>query len=255
MKKINQILLLFIISFLLWGCQTTKQKIYTDSGVNYKDTDWNATFFQSHRFPSRDSVQWVKEGDNNFLRFRLKDKDKGYASTDRIVTRRAPYMERAEVTQRIGLKTKSKYQIKFSARFVQGFENDKGEVFFQIHQENKICKIGPILKLQFNRGRLVLHVINANNSKFTHKEYFATKYLSQLKDKWNKFKVVYDAEKKIISLYLNDNFLIRNINHAENSCATPYLKFGIYRKGNKDEPNKLSVVDFDKFQITEIKTK
>ena len=38
-------------------------------------------------------------------------------------------------------------------------------------------------------------------------------------------------------------------------CGVPHIKFGIYRPGNTIRPNNLSIVDFDKIQIKEIKMK
>lgn len=247
LKRYNIIFSIFIF-FICNTSQAFDQKIYTDLGKDFKDVDWNLVFFQSHKFPRKDSVRWLKENKNNFLRFRLQDKDIGYASTDRKLSQWAPYMERAELTQRIGLK-KSKYLIFFDIRIIDGFTNKEGEVFFQIHQENKLCKIGPILKFQFKHTRLILSTIN---KKGTHKDNYVGLFLPEFLKKWSKFKIIYDAENNLISLFINNRLLSKNIKHSKNDCGTPYLKFGIYRKGNLKTPNEVSIIDFDNFKIFEV---
>ena len=49
--------------------------------------------------PKGDSVRWVMEGENKFIRFQLRDKDKGLCGYDRRARHGAPYWERAEVKQ------------------------------------------------------------------------------------------------------------------------------------------------------------
>ena len=69
----------------------SKQKLTED--------DWNLTFYENCSMPKMDSLQWIKEGKNKFIRFRLDDKHYGGCSTDRRARHSAPYWERAEVKQ------------------------------------------------------------------------------------------------------------------------------------------------------------
>ena len=69
-------------------------------GKRYSDDDWNLTFYDNCGMPKGDSVSlWKEEGNSNFIRFQLGDKDYGGCSTDRMRRHGAPYWERAELGQ------------------------------------------------------------------------------------------------------------------------------------------------------------
>ena len=80
----NNIIFILLGLFLLSSCQTTGRLMNYHSGYgNYKDDDWNESFYANARLPSSNSIKWIKENENQFLRFTLKDKDKGWSHTDR----------------------------------------------------------------------------------------------------------------------------------------------------------------------------
>ena len=108
MKRLLPVLSILVL--ILSGGQTT--------GGN--DKDWNVNFYDNCGMPKNDSMQWIEEGGNKFIRFQLRDKDYGQCSTDRAARHGAPYWERAELKQNSKLSPNTKYQVRFKVRFVQG---------------------------------------------------------------------------------------------------------------------------------------
>ena len=243
------------LSFLLFGCQTvTGRYINNATGSNFKDDDWNETFYDNAGLPSANSIKWIEENGNNFLRFTLKDKDKGIWSGDRTPRHRAPYWERAELKQRAYLSKNSNYEINFKVRFLEGF-NGSRESFFQIHQWTENCQTSPTMMLKIHKRILTLSA-----KKTSHKltNYYAGRSrkdskIEDLLGKWNSLKIIYSAIENKVTVSLNESLIFENIEFVPDACGIPHIKFGIYRPGNEDYPNNTSVVDFDKFEIREIK--
>lgn len=251
----NFIIFILLSLFLLSSCQTTGRIMNTHSGYgNFRDNDWNETFYANARLPSKNSIKWIKENENQFLRFTLKDKDIGWSHSDRKPRHSAPYWERAELKQRMNFRKDSTYEIKFKVRFIEGFEGNR-ETFFQIHQYSDNCKVGPPMMLKFHNEYLVL---DAKRSLNHHKRYYVKKMfegpkIEELLNQWHNFKIIYSSLKKRITISLNNNAIFKNIEFVPYPCGIPHIKFGIYRPGNEYLPIKTSVADFDKFEIREIK--
>ena len=132
MKRLLPILSILFLA--LSGCQTT--------GGN--DKDWNLSFYDNCGMPKIDSMQWIEEGGNKFIRFQLRDKDYGGCKSDSLRRHRAPYWERAELKQSFTLYWDSKYELEFNVRFVEGFSGDR-ENFWQMHAFNSPCNtLSPI---------------------------------------------------------------------------------------------------------------
>jgi len=241
MRFINYFFILFFI-FSAFGCQTTGRYIFHQSGYgNYKDIDWNETFYANARLPSKNSIEWISEEGNQFLRFRLKDKDKGWSHTDRKARHSAPYWERAEVKQRKSLNKSNLYEIDFLVRFVEGFNGNR-ENFFQIHQSNDGCRISPVIMLKFSEVTMF--------GEWTFN-------ISENKGKWINFNILLDLNNQSYTIKIDNKLFVedRGFRKPLKGCGIPHIKFGIYRPGNIIKPNNLSIVDFDKIQIKEIKIK
>jgi len=252
--KMKKISLLFLIMVILSGCQTSTRFVETSTGYgNYNDKDWNESFYDNCRLP-KNSLEKIEENGNKFLRFKLKNGQKGRCKSDRISGRgNAPYQERAELRQRINFKTNSTYEITFKIRFIEGFEGSR-ETFFQVHQWQNDCQVGPPIMLQMHYGEIILYATKTIDHR---KRYYVKKYgegpkIEELLNKWQRFKITYSSLKKTITISLNNNIIFNNIKFVPYPCGIPHIKFGIYRPGNIHNPIKTSIVDFDKFQIKEL---
>ena len=135
MKKLLPVLPVLVL--ILFGLTSAKAA---------NDKDWNVNFYDNCGMPKYDSMRWIEEGGNKFIRFQLRDKDYGQCSTDRAARHGAPYWERAELKQNSKLSPNTKYQVRFKVRFVQGFKNLT--TFFQIHAHNSPCWAYPPIMLK-----------------------------------------------------------------------------------------------------------
>jgi len=254
-KKSYFSLAILILSVLLFGYQTVHGRyINNSSGSDFKDDDWNETFYDNAGLPSANSIKWIEENGNNFLRFTLNDKDKGISSGDRTPRHRAPYWERAELQQRAYLSKDSNYEINFKVRFLEGF-NGSRESFFQIHQWTENCQTGPTMMLKIHYGVLILSA-KKDSHKLTNYYVGGIRTEPKIEDllgKWNSLKIVYSAIENKLTISLNESLIFENIEFVPDVCGIPHIKFGIYRPGDEDYPNNTSVADFDKFEIREIK--
>ena len=131
------------------------------------DKDWDVGFYSNCQLP-KNTISTIEENGNKFLRFQLKNMQKGGCSTDRQRRHSAAYWERAELKQRMNFRKDSTYEIKFKVRFIEGFEGNR-ETFFQIHQYSDNCKVGPPMMLKFHNDYLVL---DAKMSLNHHKRYY-----------------------------------------------------------------------------------
>lgn len=218
------------------------------------DSDWNISFIDDGCvMPSVNSMKWLTEDGNRFIRFTLNDKDKGNCATDRMDRDGAPYWERAELKQSSRFYFNKKYELTFEARFVEGFLGSN-ETFFQIHASATHCKLvrpPAMLKWAYRRFQ-IMYLIKKDSNRFNEFGYGKSSILIEdLIGKWTKFKLVFDTSKKPkLSVYLNNEKILDDVGFRIPSCGEPHFKFGIYRAGKYyDPPAVRSVVDFDKFQL------
>lgn len=231
---------IILTPIILTACQTTAHI----AGV---DKDWNVEFYSNCAL-STNTIKTVKENENKFLRFQLKEFQIGGCSSDRKPRHSAPYWERAELKQRGFLDANSTYEINFKVRFLEGFKGSR-ETFFQIHQSVPSCRTGPTTMLKFHFKRLRL---DAKRNLIHHSKYYSDINLEKIKNKWSEFKFIYNGGKKIINVYLNNQIIFKEIPFMPMHCGQPHIKIGIYRPGNKYEPIETSVIDFDEIKVNKI---
>ena len=251
MKKVKFILLTLIF-ITIFGCQTTKKKVFSGSygKVLYTDKDWNLDFYSNCGMPKSNSVKWIKGKNNNFIRFQLENKNYGKCSTDKKPRHGAPYWERAELKQKTILSRNKQYQLSFNIRFVEGFLMLE-ETFFQMHSYSSLCNTGPPLMLKISNEKLIIQTRRRNSS--AHFKAYTKIKLSDLIGKWNSFRIILDlSQKPALSLNLNGKQILSNRIFGIKKCGALHFKFGIYRPGNLLKKNLRSVVDFDKIILKKI---
>ena len=241
----RKFLLLIIIVFLA-GCKTSSDLVsstgYFDTGgrTTYQDKDWNVEFYDNCDLPDSSSVRWVTEGKETFLRFTLKNGQVGGCSTDAIARAKAPFWERAEMKQANTLKKGDKdYVLTFRARFLKGFTFAR-ESFLQIHQGVPGCRVGPAMMFRSLGG------------------YFGGAHIADIIGKWINVRLNFNLEKKQHELYFDDKRIFSSGYYFREvqPCGEPFLKFGIYRPGDEEATGeRISIVDFDKINLVEIKNK
>ena len=234
------IVVIFLSLFLLSNCQSR-------GFISGTDKDWGVGFYSNCQLP-KNTISAIEENGNKFLRFQLKNMQKGGCSSDKIRRHGAPYWERAELKQSNFLSKNSTYEIKFKVRFLEGFKGNR-ETFFQIHQSIKNCRTGPTTMLKFNARKLRL---DAKRNFKHHAKYNSNIQIEELINKWSEFKITYDGKNRIINVFLNDNLIFKDITFVPLPCGSPHIKFGIYRPGNEYTPNAISKVDFDEFSVEKI---
>lgn len=215
------------------------------------DKDWDVGFYSNCQLP-KNTISTIEENGNKFLRFQLKNMQKGGCSSDRKKRHGVPYWERAELKQSKFLDKNSTYEIKFKVRFLEGFKGNR-ETFFQIHQYNKGCSVAPTLMLKFHKRNLRLDALSL---KPTYRHYYYTDYdidSQNLLNKWHDLKIIYDGKKKKINVSFNKELIFDDVTFENDGCGQPHIKFGIYRPGNKYIPNNTSRVDFDDIKVNKIK--
>ena len=230
-----------------------------EKGHRFTDTDWNLAFDNYAGFPVPDgeyqSVKWVKEGKNKFLRFELRNGDKGVQYNDqhkRSWDRSgAPWWERAEVRAKNVLEADKKYSFEFEVRFVKGFNGDR-ENFFQIKNETGACTPAPLM-FRASQGFLKITTQDSINAWGPRIWRLAGQVVL---GRWTKYKLVFDtSEISEASLYVNGKLQIEAQPFPPiGDCGGTHLKFGIYRGGNGGRwgGNETSIVDFDKINLNVI---
>ena len=243
MKKIIFIL---ISLCLLTSCQTTSFR----SGI---DKGWDVSFYSNCQLPEN-TINTIEENGNKFLRFQLKNAQKGGCSTDRVERHSAPYWERAELRQVNFLDKNSIYEIKFKVRFAKGFTGER-ETFFQVHQYTSGCDAYPTLMLKFHNGYLRLDALRLTPAR-GHVYYTNSNIdVQSLLDKWHDFKIIYDEDRKRINVSVDKVSIFSDIPFEADGCGKPHIKFGIYRPGNTYSSNNTSIVDFDDIKLTKVTSK
>jgi len=235
------------ISILLAGCGYTSLKV----GELLSDTDWNTRFSNNCGMPSFNSVRWVTEGDRRFLRFTLRDKDKGGCSTDRIARHSAPYWERAELKQVGTLKRNKQYTIDTTLRFAEGFGGER-ETFFQLHAYDKSCKQAyPPIMLKFDNTRrhTAMLTLRALQSSGSHIAYNSDIRIADVVGQWIDMQLVLNvASEGSVTLSIDGETLFSEIPFWIEPCGVPHIKVGIYRPGNASG-NSQSIVDYDSIYV------
>lgn len=248
----RKFLLLIIIVFLA-GCKTSSDMVstagYFDTGgkTTYRDKDWNLEFYDNCGLPDSNSVRWITEEKETFLRFTLKNKQVGGCSTDGIQRHGAPYWERAEIRQASTLYNDAEYTLTFRARFVKGFTYER-EGFFQLHQWANGCSVGPPMMSKFSRGRLT--------GKYGFVRRIRKVHINEVIGKWVDVKLEVNYPESYYNLFFNDEKLIDKGELDIKSCGEPHFKFGIYRPGDEEAAGeRISILDIDKIRLTEKKKK
>ena len=252
MKKVNHHLILVLLLTVLTACEC----LAYEKGDQFTDTDWNLTFYNNAGFPvtagEYQSVKWVTEGKNKFLRFELRNGDKGLSRSDDMERHGAPYWERAEVKQEEMLERNKKYSLEFEVRFVSGFQGER-ENFFQIHQYTSGCRLEPPLMFKaFSHGLLAIYSRDPDDPNGRKIMRRASQVII---GKWTKFKLVFNTSgDHEVSLYKNGKIQIEGQPFHIDDCGEPHFKFGIYRPGDDEfGGTQTSIADFDKFNLKIIK--
>ena len=81
--------------------------------------------------------------------------------------------------------------------------------------------------------------------------------MKNLYKEWQTFRLIYGPSSQdgfaATKLFLNDVLIADEEKVWQAKCGKPFIKFGIYRPGDKNIPIKTSIVDFDYIKIREIK--
>ncbi len=235
--------ILLVAASLLTGVHVavadyTPARSFNDSGKRtYKDSDWNVAFHANCDLPASSSTQWIRENGERFLRFTLKDGQVGGCRSDARSRSRAPYWERAEIKQSTALEKGRDYSLTYRVRFARGFDHDR-ENFLQLHQYTSGCRVGPLVMVKFDHGRL---------------QGAATPFLVQgIRGKWVDVRFDFNPARSY-DLYLDGRKVVANkLIRRRRACGEPHLKVGIYRPGDTGATgDRLSVMDVDKLRLVD----
>lgn len=194
------------------------------------------------------------EGDKRHYSFVLNDKDVGGCSDDSLSRRNAPYWERAELRQQGQIELSEPQVIKFDARFRHGFSG-RQESFFRIENGNPACESEPGLVLRWHRGELELSLLQ--ESGLLKPKRYPERQVDRHRS-WSTWQVHLDRkpDNGIAVNILADGRKIGRGHVAHFSkCATPHVRFGIYRPGNTWDGTNTSVVEFRKFSLKPLNPK
>jgi hypothetical protein len=221
-------------------------------GTAYKDTDWNTTFIDNCGLHRDASIRNIKVGGDKKLRVTLQDGDIGKCSTDNQARHRAPYWERAEVSQQSSLRTGQSYRISTEITFVEGFTGER-ETFFQIHGWASDCRQAyPPVMMKFKRGQLAVETLRGVSAFSSGRHRNALKKKVSVKSLYGKpvqMLVDFDLTSKParLSVSLAGRKVITDAPVDYAACAIPHVKFGIYRPGGKGSGT--SAVLFDDVRV------
>jgi hypothetical protein len=228
----------------------------------YTDTDWSEPFKTSCGFPRADNAQWVERKGDQYIRFNLREGDVGNCPTDQRKSGKFQTRERAELAQKTKwMRLGESYDIRFETIFEQGF-NGRGEIFFQIHGFNQGCNAAPLLMMLFADQKLTIRALTDVGSAKAPKGRYAqvATFRPRIQSLYNqpvRFDISADlAERGTARILMNGKPITDTFALGAAACATPYVKFGIYRTGESVDPAQknprgLSVALFDDVQINE----
>ena len=273
MKRLLPVLSVFVL--ILSGFQITSADDSADAF--FSDSDWTVPFHPSSTLP-RGSARWIKDGETRFLRFKLENGQKGNNSRDRMSRGNAPYWERVELESGSGkdaryfLRTDGSYLIELRIRFVEGFTNDLESVFqfynscgagircmppFMLRSSAVDSYGNPYNKLQIeilSGDKQIPALLYNKDSGFFDP--------AQNLGKWVlvRFKVSVGSDRLIIKTELetaNEKWFTRVLtaDRFNKGYSATFLKFGLYRPGNEDIPNKTSIIDVDYIKVVEKNSK
>jgi hypothetical protein len=188
------------------------------------------------------------EGEKSQYTFSLKDKDIGRCDTDKLASKRAPYWERAELSQQGYLDLAEPQVLKFDARFRDGFIG-KQENFLQIQNFNLACPATPSLMLKWHKGELELSLLQASGV-LKPKRYPDLK-VDDFRS-WKSWQVRFARTSKTtmaIDVVSDGERIGRGHLAYMPECGTQYVKFGISRPGNSRDQNQTSIAQFRNFSL------
>lgn len=247
MRHIKNRYLSLVAILLCSGCNTSAFM----RGNTLQDEDWNIPFTSNCPLPHYDSIHWVSESDQRYMRFTLSDGDKGGCVTDRKARHHAPYWERAELKQVGALRKNKSYTIDAKLRFVEGFSGHR-ESFFQIHAYNKNCKQAyPPIMIKFDKKHTNTAVLTLNALKKNkrHNSYRSSMRIEDALGKWMDMKINLQTTKKgSITVSIDGETLFSDVPFWVESCGILHIKLGVYRPGDRSG-NVKSVVDYDSIQV------
>lgn len=214
----------------------------------YSDKDWNTLFVDNCGLPNAGSVETVKIGGDQKLRFTLAKGDKGRCSSDDRRRHRAPYWERAELAQEGRMRVGHLYRISAEIEIVRGFKGDR-EAFFQIHGWTSACQeANPPLMVKFHKGKLRVEALRGVSATRSGKHRNALRKRVKVRSLYGKpMKLVVDFDTRTqpgrFSLSLGGQVLVSDAKVEFTACAEPHVKFGIYRPGGKATGTSVAVFD------------
>lgn len=230
---------------------------------DFEDSDWSHSFFKNCAAPNATALVWADHRGDRVLRATLEPGDPGQCRSDSAPRHGARYWERAELRQRGDLAVGTRHDIRFQARFLQGF-NGNQETFFQLHGWSDTCAAQPLVMLQFDGRQLKPMILQAPDhtsigrpgrparGALTHIRSEDTQSrlsLERLQSQTQRFRLVADLRgtDPTVTVYLNGQALVSEAPVYLPPCATPHVKFGIYRPGGQNPHT--SVVEIDDIRL------
>jgi hypothetical protein len=194
------------------------------------------------------ALELVGEGEKSQYTFSLRNKDVGGCDTDKLANKRAPYWERAELSQQGYLDFSEPQILNFDARFRDGFSG-KQENFLQIQNFNLTCPATPSLMLKWHKGELELSLLQASGvlKPKRYPDMKVEKFRS-----WKNWQVRFARTSKTtlaIDVVSDGERIGRGHLAYLPECGTQYVKFGISRPGNSYDENQTSIAQFRNFSL------
>jgi len=236
------LLILVLPGLLLAGCQ------YIEPARTLPVPAATGFDFQAICSMPKGALVASRNGDDSHYLFSIDNKDIGGCLEDKKADSKAPWWERADLVQ-IGHIDVTKPQIvKFDARFLDGFVG-KQESFFQIQNNNPACPAEPSLMIKWHKGDLELSILQDSNV-LKPKRFPDTTVKAHRS--WSNWQLRLARQSKTtmtIDVSLNGKRIGRgHIAHIA-ECATPHVRFGIFRPGNAWSENETSMVEFRRFSL------
>ena len=225
-------------------------------GRSYGDSDWNTQLVDGCGLPQPNSVQYVEVGGDQKLRFTLASGDKGRCSNDDRARHRAPYWERAELSQHDLLQLGHRYRISAELQFTKGFEGER-ETFMQIHAWARDCtQAYPPVMMKFHKGKLRIEPMRAVSKRAPgrHRNLLRQRVTIQsLYGTPTRLTLDYDTSTAParLSVFMGERQILNNAPVEIAACGKPHLKLGIYRPGGKGSGPSQVIVD--DVRITKVK--
>lgn len=247
-----------IFSALLWIGTTAA----TAQAQDFSDSDWSHDFYKNCAAPTDTALAWAENHGDRVLRATLQPGDPGQCQSDTGPRHGARYWERAELRQRGNLAVGTDHEIRFQARFIEGF-NGRQETFFQVHGWSPTCAAQPLVMLQFDGRAFKPMVLQAPEQdapsapgrpargtlEHIRSDAVLPLSLEALQSHSHRFRLLIDMADSAfsVSLYVNGQPVIQNATGYLPRCATPHVKFGIYRPGGQNPHT--SVVEIDDVRL------